>query len=290
MFNNPDTMFQDLFLTTLFVLITIIASVFIYYAYAEECVSVLKYDESKIGCFFPEHAPIVVERGWGTLYDPPDEDRVVIVGFPNNANIQPLVREHASIVASFNPSILDKFPDNEKLFLAVGIENFKSAVHVAKQRGYEYVGYDAEKGFLEKEGLLHEWQDSNGRVIVHESINKSCDYAHENGIKCMVGSSRPSLQHFYSNIDWSNVDVFLIPLQKTTGSPEYESLGQLYGGFARAQNPNLIIASNVNVKFCSIDCLVSEAGKIDDITDGISVISFDFTPAQFVELVEKIRR
>lgn len=208
----------------------------------------------------------------------------ITIGFPPSALSNTVNQKLNSndYVASFQTNTLDRFPLLNTILLEKSFEDVQSAIPIALANGYNVIGYDAEKAFIPADELDK----------IHVIVSDSCNLIHDAGLKCMVGSSRPTLKTFWDKVDWTEVDIFLLPLQKVAGTPDYQILGERYGGHAKAMNPNIKIFSNINLEFVSIDTAVSEITQLRDkgIIDGVSIISLRISDSDLISLLTALGR
>jgi len=210
----------------------------------------------------------------------------ITVGFPNKSIVQTMNQRLDSSgdnVASFRANAIDDYPNLNQIYLQPSRQDILDSIPEAKSKGFEYLGYDIERGFL---------PDPNELDSVPQFISEVSDEAHKNGLKLMVGSSRPTLAKFWDKTDWSKVDVFLLPLQKVAGTPDYQNLGEKYGSHARNMNPDIIIFSNINLEYASIDTAVNEITQLKNkgIIDGVSILGMRISDADFNNLLTALGR
>jgi len=209
---------------------------------------------------------------------------LITIGFPptilsNTINLRLNSNDN---VASFQTNTIDGYPKLNTILLRKSFEDVQSAIPIALANGYNVIGYDAEKGFIPADELDK----------IHIIISNSCNLIHDANLECMVGSSRPTLKTFWDKVDWTEVDIFLLPLQKVAGTPEYQILGERYGGHAKAMNPNIKIFSNINLEFVSIDTAVSEITQLRNkgLIDGVSIISLRISDSDLNGLLTALGR
>jgi len=150
------------------------------------------------------------------------------------------------------------------------------------EHGFNVVGYDIERSWLPAGELEN----------ISSLISQASDLIHAEGLEMMVGSSRPTLKQFWNTADWTGVDIFLMPLQKVAGTPDYQILGERYAGHVRAMSPNTTIYANVNLEYATQETIVSEIQQLREkgLIDGVSILCMSCSAQEYSNLMTALGR
>jgi len=275
---------------------------------------VFKATDGSPACVKPTSVEKLIERGWATDQSPPESsedgatvgDSVtsrdsVLTKFPMKsmmsgetyyaifaagiADIRDSVQTRLgsdAYVGSFRINALLQFPNNEIILLAFSNQTTQTAIIDAKANGFGYVGYDNEKS----NGMASTPQEElDDPALFTNYLGVLVKNA---GLKYVVAPTRALLQEEYLGVDWGNVDVLIMQLQRAKSVTQFVEIGSLVGNHVNSQSSSTIILAQVNPTFQTMAEIRDELTQLRNKIDGVSIICGQCTDAQFNELIDTV--
>ena len=185
-------------------------------------------------------------------------------------------------VGSFRVSALNKFPNNQIMLLGYSNQTTLQAIIDAKANGFSAVAYDNE----ENNGALSTPQEELDDPALF--TNYLGGLVKSAGLKYVVAPTRSLLQIEYQGVNWNNVDIVIMQLQRAQSVTEFVEIGSRVGNYVNSQSSSTVILAQVNPNFQTMAEIRDELTQLRNIIDGVSIICSQCTDSQFNELIDNV--
>jgi len=187
-----------------------------------------------------------------------------------------------AFVGSFRINALLQFPNNELMLLGFSNQTTQQAIIDAKANGFSAVAYDNE----ENNGALSTPQEELDDPALF--TNYLGGLVKSAGLKYVVAPTRSLLQIEYQGVNWNNVDIVIMQLQRAQSVTEFVEIGSRVGNYVNSQSSSTVILAQVNPNFQTMAEIQDELRQLRNIIDGVSIICIQCTDSQFNELIDTV--
>jgi hypothetical protein len=159
--------------------------------------------------------------------------------------------------------LYDAFPTQRKMIIVQSLDNITNAINIERNYNLTMIIYDIEQ--WEKTPELK----GNDPSLL---ISKGADIVHQAGYRYGITPDAVTLLDNYKKINWTKIDFLGMQLQRFSQDvPEYSKLAEDIASFARSNNPNIEIFTQLSFRFTDANDMIKAIESTKDTVDGFIV-------------------